>query len=169
MLARLSSADYPALSYLKTRDDDDFSIALIDAAAVMLDILTFYQERLANESYLRTATQLDSLTQLSRLIGYRPTPGIAASTYLAFTMRAATGLPTDPTTAAITIPAGTQVQSVPAQGQTPQSFETSADILAKPDWNRCPCRPGAPGCRRPAPPASISRERRPSCSPATPS
>jgi hypothetical protein len=144
MLARLSSADYPALSYLKTRDDDDFSIALIDAAAVMLDILTFYQERLANESYLRTATQLDSLTQLSRLIGYQPTPGIAASTYLAFTMRAATGLPPDPTTAAITIPAGTQVQSVPAQGQTPQSFETAADILAKPDWNALPVQTGHP-------------------------
>ena len=144
MLARLSSADYPALSYLKTRDDDDFSIALIDAAAVMLDILTFYQERLANESYLRTATQLDSLTQLSRLIGYQPAPGIAASTYLAFTMRVATGLPADPTTAAITIPAGTQVQSVPAQGQTPQSFETSADILAKPDWNALPVLTGRP-------------------------
>ena len=168
MLARLSSSDYPALSYLKTRDDDDFSIALIDAAAVMLDILTFYQERLADESYLRTATQLDSLTQLSRLIGYQPAPGIAASTYLAFTMRAATGLPTDPTTEAITIPAGTQVQSVPAQGQTPQSFETSADILAKPDWNALPvlAGPGQPG---PAPPASTSRARRPSCSRAMPS
>jgi predicted phage baseplate assembly protein len=144
MLARLSSADYPALSYLKTRDDDDFSIALIDAAAVMLDILTFYQERLVNESYLRTATQLDSLAQLSRLIGYQPTPAIAASTYLAFTVKAATGLPTDPTTAAITIPAGTQVQSVPAQGQTPQSFATSADILAKPDWNQLPVQTGRP-------------------------
>jgi Baseplate J-like protein len=149
MLARLSSADYPALSYLKTRDNDDFSIALIDAAAVMLDILTFYQERLANESYLRTATQLDSLTQLSRLIGYQPTPAIAASTYLAFSMRAATGLPSDPTTAAITIPAGTQAQSVPAQGQTPQSFQTSADILAKPDWNALPVLAGRPWPARP--------------------
>jgi len=46
----------PALNRLKTRDDDDFSIAFLDATAVMLDILTFYQERLANESYLRTAT-----------------------------------------------------------------------------------------------------------------
>ena len=61
MLARLSSAEYPALAGLKTRDDDDFSIALLDASSVMLDILTFYQERLANESYLRTATQLQSL------------------------------------------------------------------------------------------------------------
>jgi hypothetical protein len=144
MLARLSSADYPALAYLKTRDDDDFSIALFDASSIVLDILTFYQERLANESYLRTATQLQSLTELSRLIGYQPAPGIAASTWLAFTMKAATGLPPDPTTTAVTIPAGTQVQSVPTQNQKPQSFETSADILAKPDWNALNVQTGAP-------------------------
>jgi Baseplate J-like protein len=144
MLARLSSADYPALASLTTRSDDDFTIGLLDATAVVLDILTFYQERLANESYLRTATQLDSLTQLSRLIGYQPGPGVSASTYLAFTIKAATGLPTDPTTTAITIPAGTQVQSVPAQGGSPQSFETSGDILAKADWNAMPVLTGGP-------------------------
>jgi hypothetical protein len=144
MLARLSSSQYPALAGLKTRDDDDLSIAFLDATAVVLDILTFYQERLANESYLRTATQLYSLTQLSRLIGYQPSPGVAASTYVAFTLRAATGLPANPNTSAITIPAGTQVQSVPAQGQTPQAFQTSADILAKPDWNALPVQTGVP-------------------------
>ena len=144
MLARLSSSEYPALAALKTRDDDDFSIAFLDATAVVLDILTFYQERLANESYLRTATQLYSLTQLSQLIGYQPSPGVSASTYLAFTITAATGLPTDPTTTAVTIPAGTQVQSVPAQGQTPQSFQTSANILAKADWNALPVQTGYP-------------------------
>jgi len=144
MLARLSSSQYPALAGLKTRDDDDLSIAFLDATAVVLDILTFYQERLANESYLRTATQLYSLTQLSRLIGYQPSPGVAASTYVAFTLRAATGLPANPNTTAITIPAGTQVQSVPAQGQMPQAFQTSADILAKPDWNALPVQTGLP-------------------------
>ena len=138
MLARLSSSNYPALSYLKTRATDDFSIALLDASSVVLDILTFYQERLANESYLRTATQPRSLVELSRLIGYQPAPGIAAVTYLAFTLKAATGSASDPNTAAITIPAGTQVQSVPAQNQTPQTFETSADIRAKSDWNALP-------------------------------
>jgi hypothetical protein len=142
MLARLSSADYPALAYLKTRDTDDFSIALLDASSVVLDILTFYQERLANESYLRTATQLRSLTELARLINYQPAPGISAETYLAFTIKAAPGLPSNPNTPAITIPAGTQVQSVPAQNQAPQSFETSADILAKADWNALPISTG---------------------------
>jgi hypothetical protein len=144
MLAGLSNSKYPALGALKTRDTDDLSIALLDATAVMLDILTFYQERLANESYLRTATQLDSLTQLSRLIGYQPSPGVGASTYLAFTLKAATGLPTNPMTTAITIPAGTNVQSVPGQGQTPQGFQTSADILAKPDWNALPVQAALP-------------------------
>src|SRR5580658_4420153 len=86
MLARLSSADYPVLENLKTRDDNDFTIAFLDATAVVLDILTFYQERLANENYLRTATQLRSLTELSRLIGYQPAPGVGASVYLSFSM-----------------------------------------------------------------------------------
>jgi len=144
MLARLSSSSYPALSTLKTRDDDDFTIAFLDATAVMLDILTFYQERLANESYLRTATQLYSLTQLAQLIGYQPSPGVSASTYLAFTLRAATGLPTDLTSTAITIPAGTQAQSIPPQGGKPQYFQTSADILAKADWNALPVQTGRP-------------------------
>jgi len=135
MKARLSSADYPALAGLKTRSSKDFSIALLDASAVALDILTFYQERLANESYLGTATQLYSLTQLSRLIGYQPWPGVSASVYLAFSLSSAPGLPPNPGTTAITIPAGTTVQSVPAQNQKAQLFQTAAPILAKPDWN----------------------------------
>jgi hypothetical protein len=138
MLARLSSASYPALSLLKTRDNDDFTIAFLDASSVVLDILSFYQERLANESYLYTAQQLQSLTELSRLIGYQPAPGIAASVYLAFTLTTTPNAPSDPTTPPITIPASTQVQSVAAQGQTPQTFETSAAIPAKPDWNALP-------------------------------
>jgi baseplate J-like protein len=144
MLARLSSAGYPALAALRTRSNDDFSIALLDAGSVMLDILTFYQERLANESYLRTATQLQSLTELARLIGYQPAPGVGSAVYLSFTLQAAPGAPPDPTTPAITIPKGTQVQSVPAQGQTPQTFETSADILAKADWSALPVQTGIP-------------------------
>lgn len=144
MKARLSSSDYPALAGLKTRSSDDFSIALLDASAVVLDILTFYQERLANESYLGTATQLYSLTQLSRLIGYQPWPGVSASVYLAFSLSSAPGLPPNPGTTAITIPTGTTVQSVPAQGQTAQLFQTSAPILAKPDWNALDVRTGIP-------------------------
>src|SRR5260370_35460502 len=59
MLASLSSTQQAALIDLKTRGDDDLSIALLDAWAVVAGILTFYQERIANESYLRTATERD--------------------------------------------------------------------------------------------------------------
>jgi hypothetical protein len=135
MLARLSSADYPSLQPMKTRRGDDLTIAFLDATATVLDILTFYQERLANEAYLRTATQLASLTGLSQLVGYQPAPGVSAVTYLAFILRQAPGAPPDLDAAPIVIPQGTQVQSVPPQGQQPQTFETSADIQAKPDWN----------------------------------
>src|SRR5215470_15866951 len=69
MLARLSAHDLPALGRLKTRDDDDFTIALLDAWAVTGDILTFYQERIANEAYLGTATERQSVIELARLIG----------------------------------------------------------------------------------------------------
>ncbi|MFM0336836.1 baseplate J/gp47 family protein [Paraburkholderia fungorum] len=142
MLARLSSTDYPALQALTTRADDDFTVALLDSTAIVLDILTFYQERLANENYLRTAGQLRSLVELSRLIGYQPAPGVAAATWVAFSLTQAPGQPADPDAAAIVIPQGTQVQSVPAQGQQSQTFKTSSDIAAKPDWNALPVQTG---------------------------
>ena len=72
MLAGLSSSTYPALAGLRTRAADDFTLGLIDAVACAADVLTFYQERLANESYLRTATERVSLQEMAKLIGYVP-------------------------------------------------------------------------------------------------
>ena len=86
MIAGLTDVDRPRLAGLGTRDSDDFSIALLDAWAVASDVLAFYNERLANESYLRTARERTSLQELGRLIGYRLRPGVAAETYLAFAL-----------------------------------------------------------------------------------
>src|SRR6516225_6127182 len=71
ILARMSGADYPALAGLTTRDDYDYTIALCDSFAVMADVLTFYQERIANEAFLHTATERRSVLELTRLIGYQ--------------------------------------------------------------------------------------------------
>ena len=130
LLARLSSTDYPSLAPLTARENDDWTIALCDAFACAADVLTFYQERIANESYLRTATERRSVIELARLIGYKPAPGVAASTALAFTLEPAPG---QPALAAqpVTIPAGTRVQSIPDPGQTAQTFETSKDVPAR--------------------------------------
>lgn len=137
MLARLSSSDYPALARLRTRDDDDAAIALIDAGAAMLDVLGFYQERIANESWLRTAVERRSILELGRLIGYRPSPGVAASVHLAFALEDAPG---QPSLAArpVQVPVGTRCQSVPGADEMPQTFETTAAITARVEWNAMP-------------------------------
>jgi hypothetical protein len=112
LLARLSSTDFPALAALTTRDEDDWTVALTDAFACFADVLTFYQERIANESWLRTATERRSVLELARLIGYQLAPGVAASTVVAFTLESSPGqraLAARP----VTIAAGSRVQSVP--------------------------------------------------------
>lgn len=143
--AGLSSSAFPELAGLRTRDADDYTLGLIDAVSCAADVLTFYQERLVNESYLRTATERVSLQEMGKLIGYRLRPGVAAETPLAFAMEQplappprlppdpgafVTGIPTS-----LTLTAGLQVQSVPGPDETPQTFETVEDIVARPEWN----------------------------------
>ena len=130
MLARLSSGDYPVLAGLTARTGDDPAIALLDAWATIADVLTFYQERIANEGYLRTATERRSILELARLVGYTLRPGVAASTYLAYTL----DKDLQPETTVI-IPKGSRAQSVPAGGDLPQTFETSDDLAARYAWN----------------------------------
>lgn len=129
LLAGLAGGPAP-LRDLTTRDDDDFTIALLDAWAAVGDVLTFYQERIANENYLRTATERLSLIEMARLIGYRPKPGIAATAWLAFTVDGNAGSPQP-----AKIPIGTKVQSVPGVDETPQTFETIEAIEARAEWN----------------------------------
>lgn len=133
MIRRLSvpvDPQQPTATYslhkLKTREGDDPSIAMLDAFAVVGDILTFYQERIANEAYLRTATERRSMIELGRLVGYTLKPGVAASAYLAYTLD---------DTAKTIIPAGTKAQSTPGANELPQMFETSADTEARGAWN----------------------------------
>lgn len=124
MQARLSAQS--ALRGLTTRDPSDPSIALLDVFALIADILSFYQERIANEGYLRTATEPLSLSELGKLVGYRPRPALGSSTYLAYTL--------DPGSTTL-IPAGSAARSVPRQNEVSQTFETSDDLEARQDWN----------------------------------
>ena len=145
MLAALSSPEFSKLLALRTREDDDFTIGAIDAVACAADVLTFYQERIANESYLRTATERVSLQEMAKLIGYRLRPGVAAETWLAFGLEPPRtpppGLPPDPGAfvtgipTSLTLPTALTVQSVPGPDEKPQTFETVEAIAARPEWN----------------------------------
>jgi hypothetical protein len=134
MKARLSSAGFPELAGLKTRDSGDPSIALLDAWSLVSDILTFYQERIANEGYVLTATERRSILELARLTGYTLRPGVASSVYLAYTLDEDKSV-TPPKPTATTIPKGSRAQSVPGPGEMPQSFETSEELGARSEWN----------------------------------
>ena len=117
----------PQLLDLTTRADDDYGIALFDLWAYVADILTFYQERIANECYLRTSLLRDSVTKLAALLGYRPAAGVAAIAELTFALERGKEL---------TIPAGLRVQSVPGPEEKPQKFETSQPLAARAAVNR---------------------------------
>ncbi|MEA2468263.1 MAG: hypothetical protein QOJ57_2389, partial [Thermoleophilaceae bacterium] len=118
------------LDALSTREPDDPTVALMDAWAVVADVLTFYQERIANEGFLRTATERRSLLELAREIGYELRPGVAAEVLLAFTVDDAPGAPP-----AAEVPRGTKVLSVPEPGKQPQTFETIESIDARAERN----------------------------------
>ena len=119
---------------LTTRDTGDFSIALLDGWATVADVLAYYQERIANEGYLRTATERRSILELARLVGYTLRPGVAATVYLAYTIDEDHSV-TPPKPVTTTIPIGSRSQSVPGPGETPQSFETSDPLEARSTWN----------------------------------
>ena len=65
----------PRLAGLADRDPDDYAITLIELFAAVADVLAFYNERIANELYLRTAQKdiaalsslIDDLFQMAQL------------------------------------------------------------------------------------------------------
>jgi Baseplate J-like protein len=101
----------------------DLAVQLVEWWAYLADILTFYNERIANESYLRTADLPESVQGLIQILGYRPRPGIGASGVVAALINAPKPF---------TLPQGFQIQSKPGPGKQPQIFELAVDTLVKP-------------------------------------
>jgi hypothetical protein len=99
----------------------DLAVMMVEWWAYLADILTFYNERIANEDYLRTAMLPETPAALIRLLGYRPRPAIGATGTLA-----ALVAPSVYPTQTVTLPAGLQFQSKPGPGGPPQTFELSA-------------------------------------------
>lgn len=150
MLSRFATSRNTEGDALDPRSGGNFAASLADAWAVVGDILTFYQERVANESYLRTATERSSVLELARMIGYELRPGVAAETWLAFTIDDPPVLPALPKAQVASVPlpvrrdavleTGLKVQSVPGPDEKPQTFETVEKIVAWPEWNAIPLR-----------------------------
>jgi hypothetical protein len=124
-----SIAREPRLAGLTTRDSADYSITLFELFAAMGDVLTFYNERIANELFLRPANERDSIRRLVSLIGYRPRPGLAATTLLSFMLDAGAVTP---------IRAGLKVMSIPGPNERAQTYETTEELVAEARLNAVP-------------------------------
>ena len=77
----------------------DFGVALVEAFAYMGDVLNYYVDRVANESYLPTATQRQSVLNIAKSYGYFPAGFRASSLTLQFVNSGDTD---------VTLPAGSQ-------------------------------------------------------------
>ena len=112
------------LANLATHSPHDPTVALLDAFAVTSDVLTFYQERIVNEGFLRTAVERRSVMEMGRALGFELSPGLAASAWLAFSVEQATGAPPE-----VVIDPGVRVLSVPGQNQRPRHRQAAGRLL----------------------------------------
>lgn len=99
----------------------DLGLQVLEWWAYLGDVLTFYNERIANESYLRTARSPQRLAELVALIGYRPKPGIGATGQVALLRGAAH--PNEP----LSVPDGMALSSTATPGVPAQRFEVQGD------------------------------------------
>jgi hypothetical protein len=103
----------------------DLGLQVLEWWAYLGDILTFYNERIANEAYLRTAMLPSSVAGLVALLGYQPAPGLAATGQVAAVR--GQSHPAEP----LVLPQGMQISSSATPGVPAQIFEvTSASTFS---------------------------------------
>ncbi len=97
----------------------DLGLQMLEWWAYLGDILTFYNERIANESYLRTVRDPSNLAGLVGLLGFRPRPGIAATGQVAALRTASHPNET------MLVPATMPLASTSTPGVAAQTFEVT--------------------------------------------
>ena len=81
---RRALSDFSALRYPQwvERSEADLGVVLMEALCAVADDLSYYQDRVAAEASLDTATQAVSVLRHARLVDYEPTPATVASVLL---------------------------------------------------------------------------------------
>jgi hypothetical protein len=112
------SVDYTSRDYYSLRNDliarvrtripewqgtdvADFGVAMIEAFAYLGDVCNYYIDRVANENFISTATQRQSVLNIARSYGYDPSGWKAADLTLSFGNKSSS--------TSYTLPIGTQV------------------------------------------------------------
>jgi hypothetical protein len=101
----------------------DLGTTLVDLFCYVGDVVLYYQDRIANESFLHTALERRSVMHLLRLVGYELSPPAAAATELFLVFRAP---PPGPTT--VVVPSGAEFIGKASDGAS-QTFTYLGDDL----------------------------------------
>lgn len=102
--------------------DSDAGIVLIDLLAHGLDILSYYNDKVANEVFLTTARERDSVMMIAQgILGYEVQENTPSKVYQVFEI-----LPTDSDTV---IPAGTLLRTKVEFGEDSLYFELDDDLV----------------------------------------
>jgi hypothetical protein len=102
-----------------SRDSSDFGIVLIELFSYLGDLLNYQIDRAANESFIDTATQRDTVIKLASLLGYIPNSGAAATGSVTFTNPNAT----------VTIPKGATLTTSGDNANPSITFTLDADTV----------------------------------------
>ena len=105
-------------------DPADFGVALVEAFAYLGDLMSYYIDRTANESFIGTATQRQSVLNIAQTYGYTPAGYRQAYTTLTFINTSASE---------ITIPAGSIISGDVVIADTVQTlyFTTASDVAVQ--------------------------------------
>lgn len=142
----LPTTDYTSRDYLSLRADmirlirarlpqwrgdnpSDFGVALVESMAYSLDILNYYLDRIANEAYLDTAVQRESLYAIAKMFNYTPKPAAPARVELTFL---------NTSTQTVTLPRRTRCQASvdTGGGALLKNFETDSELIVGPSEER---------------------------------
>ncbi len=121
LLSAIRSKEW--LKTWRAKGIDDAGVMLIEMWAYLCDVLSFYDEVIAHESYVRTARTRKSLRKLTGLLGYTLRPAVASLTKLAGLVEGFEDL---------MIPEGTAFRSGGFDGEAPQVFETELSSRVHP-------------------------------------
>jgi hypothetical protein len=131
-------ADFSALRYpaWQERSEADFGVMFMEALCSLADDLSYFQDRIANEARIDTATERRSIVRLARLVDYEPQPATSSSVLLQFDVTSGP------------IPSGLLVHAPGPDGSS-IDFETGTGLLdpvtflidkatypVSPAWNR---------------------------------
>lgn len=109
-----------------SRDNSDFGMLFVDLVAYMGDILHYYVDQSAKESFLETATKRSSLLAIASLLDYIPHGRTASQTSI--TLNATNSLATD--AAPILIPVNTKFTARPLVETADSVIFTSNQAIA---------------------------------------